>query len=165
MFSCADWSPDQRADASVVREVFDDSLALVGADVPPPVEQSTACFFSHTQTHVSGQVDLGDVDTALLVDYWDTLDFSIVDALEPKKPCYFFSTKGKRPYTEAAFEKDAQLTFGSETAGLPPEIHEQFSEQIYTIPMLPEARSLNLSNSVAIVLYEALRQHEFKGLR
>jgi len=99
------------------------------------------------------------------LDYWDDLDFRILDELELRESFYFFSTKGKRPYTEIAFEQDTQLIFGSESAGLPPEIHEQWPDQFYTIPMLPGARSLNLSNSVAIVLYEALRQNQFRELR
>jgi tRNA (cytidine/uridine-2'-O-)-methyltransferase len=74
-----------------------------------------------------------------------------------KPPFYFFSTKGKKCYTEIAFEKGAQLIFGSETAGLPPWIHETQGELLYSIPMRSEVRSLNLSNAVAIVLYEALR--------
>lgn len=98
------------------------------------------------------------------MDYWADLDFRILDALEPAEPCYFFSTKAQRPYTEIAFEPNAQLIFGSESSGLPPVLHEQWGDRFYTIPMLPGARSLNLSNSVAIVLYEALRQQRFKGL-
>ncbi|MCC5832946.1 MAG: tRNA (cytidine(34)-2'-O)-methyltransferase [Chlamydiales bacterium] len=99
------------------------------------------------------------------LDYWNDLDFRILDTLEPAQPCYFFSTKATRPYTEIRFESNAQLIFGSESAGLPPAFHEGWGDAFYTIPMLPGARSLNLSNSVAIVLYEALRQGLFKGLR
>ncbi|MCH9627588.1 MAG: tRNA (cytidine(34)-2'-O)-methyltransferase [Chlamydiales bacterium] len=99
------------------------------------------------------------------LDYWDALDFSIVDTFAPGNSFYFFSTKGKRPYTEISFEQNTQLIFGSESAGLPAEVHEKWSEHFYTIPMRPEARSLNLANSVAIVLYEALRQQGFKELR
>ncbi len=95
------------------------------------------------------------------LDYWDSLEFRILDELAPAKPCYFFSTKATRPYTEIAFEPHAQLIFGSESAGLPQTIHERWANHFYTIPMLPGARSLNLSNSVAIVLYEALRQNHF----
>ncbi len=98
------------------------------------------------------------------LDYWDNLDFRILDELELIEPFYFFSTKGKRPYTDIVFGEKAQLIFGSESAGLPQELHEQWSDKFYTIPMKQEVRSLNLSNSVAIVLYEALRQQNFKGL-
>ena len=82
-----------------------------------------------------------------------------------KRPCYFFSTKADRPYTEISFELDARLIFGSEGAGLPQKFHETYANQFYTIPMRTHLRSLNLSNSVAIVLYEALRQQEFRSLK
>ncbi len=98
------------------------------------------------------------------MDYWDDLDFKILDELKLQEPFYFFSTKGKRPYTEIPFTQDTQLIFGAESCGLPPHIYERYSEQMYTIPMRENARSLNLSNSVAIVLYEGLRQNQFKGL-
>lgn len=101
------------------------------------------------------------------LDYWDHLDLHIVDSLEDalEGPIYFFSTKGKTPYTEVCFDENACLVFGSETAGLPPWVHEKWKDQFYTIPMKEGARSLNLSNCVAIVTYEALRQSGFKGLQ
>lgn len=99
------------------------------------------------------------------MDYWEHLTYRVVDDYTPTTPFYCFSTKGKRPYTEVAYEKNAKLIFGAESAGLPHHYHEQWPEHFYTIPMLPETRSLNLSNSVAIVLYEALRQQDFTGLR
>lgn len=99
------------------------------------------------------------------LDYWNDLDLTLVDQFEPKKNCYFFSTKAKSIYTDIEFDEEAQLIFGSETSGLPPEVHATWQEHFYKIPMRPKARSLNLSNSVAIILYEALRQHLFKGLR
>lgn len=95
------------------------------------------------------------------MDYWEYLEINILDELAPTEPCYFFSTKAKRPYTDINFEQEARLVFGSESTGLPLSIHEQWADHFYTIPMLPAARSLNLSNSVAIVLYEALRQRHF----
>ena len=98
------------------------------------------------------------------LDYWDDLDFEIVDRFEPKTPFYFFSTRGKKVYTDIAFEENAQLIFGSESSGFPEEIYEKYAEHLYTIPMREGARSLNLSNSAAIVLYEGLRQLRFDPL-
>lgn len=101
------------------------------------------------------------------LDYWKDVDIEITDSLEKTliaSPFYFFSTKATRPYTEIQFEENAQLVFGSETAGLPNWVHERWPSQFYTIPMHPGARSLNLSNSVAIVLYEGLRQQGFSSL-
>lgn len=103
------------------------------------------------------------------LDYWEGLDVQIVDSLEdyleasPEIPFYFFSTKAKRLYTEITFETNCRLVFGSETAGLPPSIHQRWPDHLYRIPMLQGARSLNLANSAAIVVYEAHRQNGFKG--
>lgn len=99
------------------------------------------------------------------LDYWEDVDLEIVDSLEPllQEPFYFFSTKGKSLYTEIEFEESTQLIFGSETKGLPSWIHEKWPDHFYRIPMRAGARSLNLSNSVAIVLYEALRQQGFSN--
>lgn len=100
------------------------------------------------------------------LDYWDSVDIEIFDSLEEALdgPCYFFSTHGKKLYSEVTYEENACLIFGSETAGLPQWVHEKWPDRFYKIPMAPESRSLNLSNAAAIVLYEALRQSHFKSL-
>jgi tRNA (cytidine/uridine-2'-O-)-methyltransferase len=77
-------------------------------------------------------------------------------------PCFFFSSKAKRPYSTASFPKDSLLIFGSETEGLPDFLWQKHSERFYTIPMADGQRCLNLASSAAIVLYEALRQNEFQ---
>ena len=98
------------------------------------------------------------------LDYWNDVDVHIVNSLDEalEGPAYFLSTKGTRSYTQITFERNACLVFGSETAGLPQWVHEKWHEQFYKVPMKPQARSLNLSNTVAIVLYEALRQQQFE---
>jgi len=103
------------------------------------------------------------------LDYWDQLELEVVDDLDTyleQTPCptYFFSTKASDSYTSIAFEPNARLVFGSESAGLNEETHQKYSSQFYTIPMRKETRSLNLSNSVAIVLFEGLRQQNFSSL-
>ena len=80
-------------------------------------------------------------------------------------PFYFLSTKAPRAYTEVAYERDALLVFGKETAGLPETLLAAHWERAVRIPMISEARSLNLSNSVAMVAYEAMRQLDFPGLK
>lgn len=75
------------------------------------------------------------------------------------------TTKAKQIYTEAAFGPDDFIMFGKETAGIPEEVLVEYEETCIRIPMLDEIRSLNLSNSVGIVLYEALRQQGFAGLQ
>ena len=75
------------------------------------------------------------------------------------------TTKGSRPYTDADFTGDVSLLFGKETAGLPAWLREKYPDRCIRIPMISEARSLNLSNSVAVIAYEALRQQNFPGLK
>lgn len=78
---------------------------------------------------------------------------------------YMATTKSRQTYAEVSYEEDAYIMFGKETAGIPEEILLDNKETCIRIPMISEARSLNLSNSVAIVLYEALRQHNFDHLK
>ena len=104
------------------------------------------------------------------MDYWKDLDvrryINYEEFLEvnghPK--VYMATTKARRNYTQVKYEKDAYIMFGKESAGIPEEILVGNEETCIRIPMLPEIRSLNLSNSAAIILYEALRQQGFEGL-
>lgn len=100
------------------------------------------------------------------LDYLDDVEIDIVDSLEEAIDGSFFllSTKGAKNYSEIPFDESSCLIFGSESAGLPQWMHEKWPENFYRIPMKQTARSLNLSNAVAIVLYEALRQDGFKAL-
>ena len=75
------------------------------------------------------------------------------------------TTKARKIYTEVAYEPDCYLMFGKESAGIPEEILVNHQENSVRIPMIGDTRSLNLSNSVAIVLYEALRQNHFDHMR
>lgn len=105
------------------------------------------------------------------LDYWPLArvtvhdDFPSLLAKWPDLPLFFFTTKGARPYTDFDYPKDACLVFGRETRGLPETLLSKYPGRCARIPMLDEARSLNLSNSVAIALYEALRQQGFEDLR
>lgn len=104
------------------------------------------------------------------LDYWPMAsvrvhdDFAALRREIPAAPLYLFTTKGARPFTSYAYEADAMLVFGRETAGLPEKLLEKFPDRCARIPMRQGARSLNLSNSVAVALYEALRQQGFPGL-
>ena len=82
----------------------------------------------------------------------------------PNAHIYFATTKARHKYTDVEFEDNDYIMFGKESAGIPEEILIEHPDDCIRIPMLPEIRSLNLSNSVNIVLYEALRQNGFKGL-
>lgn len=102
------------------------------------------------------------------LDYWSEVDVNIIDDLEEylnQKRFYLFSTKAKKLYTEISYTEEDVLIFGSEDKGLPQIFWDKWPEKFYTIPMLPTCRSLNLSNSCAIVLYEAWRQMDFRGLK
>ena len=104
------------------------------------------------------------------LDYWDKLDLHIYKSLdeffEKNKggSFYYFSTKAKRFYTEAEYEDDCYLIFGKETKGLPEDIVFGAGDRAVRLPMRDGLRSLNLSNSVAVAVFEALRQGGFKGL-
>ena len=105
------------------------------------------------------------------LDYWYLLDItyyqSTEDFFEKNKgeKFYYFSTKAPQKHTDVAYEDKVFLVFGKETAGLPEALLQQNPDTTVRIPMIDEARSLNLSNSVAIVVYEALRQHNFEHLK
>ena len=104
------------------------------------------------------------------LDYWKDLDVvtysDYEDFLEknPGAKIYMATTKAPKVYTEAAFEPDCYIMFGKESAGIPEEILVEHKENCIRIPMIGYIRSLNLSNSVAIVVYEALRQNGFAGM-
>jgi tRNA (cytidine/uridine-2'-O-)-methyltransferase len=102
------------------------------------------------------------------LDYWDEMEIEIVDSIEERLETasfYYFSSKVKPLYTDISFKEDDLLIFGSETSGLPSYFFEKWPEKGHTIPMVGGKRCLNLANSVAIVLYEGLRQQGFKGLK
>ena len=104
------------------------------------------------------------------LDYWDKLDYTIYDSYldfmekNPDAKIYYASTKAPYVYSDVSFEDDCYIMFGKESAGIPEKILVNNQQTCIRIPMNPDIRSLNLSNSVAIVLYEALRQNGFKGM-
>lgn len=104
------------------------------------------------------------------LDYWDKLDVTIYDdyrdfmAKNPDAKIYMATTKSRQKYTDVRYEEDAYIMFGKESAGIPEELLLGNRERCVRIPMLRDERSLNLSNSVAIVVYEALRQQDFPML-
>ena len=104
------------------------------------------------------------------LDYWDLLDITYYDGLEDflRKAggeCYFFSTKAPSPYTEVKYPHSTYIVFGREDKGLPEDLLRENLENTVRIPMISDARSLNLSNSVAIGTYEILRQWGYPKLK
>ena len=105
------------------------------------------------------------------LDYWDKLNVNYYDNLEDLtknhvgEEFYYFTTKGRRSYIEPEYTSGCFIVFGKETAGLPADLLSKNHDRCFRIPMLEGIRSLNLSNSVAIVVYEAMRQNGFRGLK
>jgi tRNA (cytidine/uridine-2'-O-)-methyltransferase len=104
------------------------------------------------------------------LDYWHLVEITVYDNLDEyfskmgDDKLFLATTKAPRSYAEADLSGDVTLMFGKETAGLPEWLREKYRDSCIRIPMIEEARSLNLSNSVAVLAYEALRQQGFPGL-
>ena len=105
------------------------------------------------------------------MDYWKDLDVTTYVNWEdfceknPEAKIYYATTKARHVYSEVNYEADCYIMFGKESAGIPEEILKDNPDTCVRIPMVGETRSLNLSNSVAIVLYEALRQNDFSNMK
>lgn len=105
------------------------------------------------------------------LDYWDEVEISYYDSFEelkekhPSSRFWYFTTKGLNRHSDVKFERGDFLVFGKETKGLPEEMLKENRESCLRIPMIGETRSLNLSNSVAIAVYEGLRQQGFEGFK
>ena len=116
-----------------------------------------------------------EIDNAKLkragLDYWDKLDITFYDGLDdfyskhPDAKVYYFSTKAKHKYSNVTYPDDAWIMFGKETKGLPEELLYANPDTCVRIPMRDGLRSLNLSNSVAIAVYEILRQRDFEDMK
>lgn len=105
------------------------------------------------------------------MDYWKDLDVTTYTCWDDfcqknsDAKLYFATTKARHVYSEVNYEPDCYIMFGKESAGIPEEILKNHPDTCVRIPMVGETRSLNLSNSVAIVLYEALRQNDFSNMK
>ena len=105
------------------------------------------------------------------LDYWSKLDVTVYESYEdfleknPGAKIYYATTKGPQTYVDVQYEEDCFIMFGKESAGIPEDILYDNQETAVRIPMINDIRSLNLSNSVAIVLYEALRQNNFDHMQ
>ena len=131
------------------------------------------CLATNTALHLIGPLGFQLNDKALKragLDYWHDLDVTKYDdhaafmEAHPGVVVWKATTKAVRTYTEVKYGPDDFIMFGKESAGIPEEILVEDEEHCIRIPMASDIRSLNLSNAVAIVLYEALRQQGFEGL-
>lgn len=147
--------------------------------VEPEIPQNTGniartCACTGAALHLVKPLGFEIDDKKLIragLDYWHFLDITYYDSLDDfllktkDKIRYFCSTKAPKTYADVEYPEDSYLIFGKETKGLPEEVIFNNREQAIRIPMIEGARSLNLSNSVAIIAYEALRRQNFKTLK
>ncbi len=149
-------------------------IALVEPEIPQNTGNiSRTCAVTGSALHLVRPLGFSIDDSKLKragLDYWHALtlythdDFREIEATFARERIFLFSTHASRLYTEQEFRDGDMLVFGKETAGLPGELIARYGGNALRIPMGKELRSLNLSNAVAIVLYEALRQTGFPTL-
>ena len=146
--------------------------------VKPEIPQNTGniartCACTGARLHIVRPTGFTVTDKHLKrsgLDYWPYLDITWYDDLDdffaknPEAMCYYFTTKAQRRHTDMTYPDRAFLVFGKETKGLPEELLLAPPETCVRIPMMDDRRSLNLSNSVAVGVYEALRQWDFPEL-
>ncbi|MBQ9245754.1 tRNA (cytidine(34)-2'-O)-methyltransferase [bacterium] len=139
----------------------------------PEIPQNTGniarlCACSGARLYLVGKLGFSLTDKYVKragLDYWDSVEIIKYDSLDelkkdyPESTFYYLTTKSKNLYTDVKFKENDFLMFGPETRGIPEKILNENKDNSITIPMVEGQRSLNLSNSVAIVLYEAIRQN------
>jgi hypothetical protein len=132
------------------------------------------CVATGTSLHLIKPLGFDISDKAVRragMDYWKELDLHVYENFEefveknPGARIYMATTKARKAYTEVEYKENDFIMFGKESAGIPEEILVKYEGTSVRIPMIGEIRSLNLSNSVSIILYEALRQQDFEGMK
>lgn len=151
------------------------NIVLLEPEIPANTGNiGRTCVATGTRLHLIEPLGFSLSEKALKragMDYWSDLDVTTyVDyedflAKNPGVKLYFATTKGRHIYSDAAYEDNCYIMFGKESAGIPEEILKEHPDTSVRIPMIGETRSLNLSNSVAVVLYEALRQQGFAHMK
>ena len=150
------------------------NIVLLEPEIPANTGNiGRTCVATGTRLHLIEPLGFSLSEKALKragMDYWKDLDVTTYidygEFLEknPGAKIYMATTKARKVYTEVSYEDDCYIMFGKESAGIPEEILVENKESCVRIPMIGDIRSLNLGNSVAIVLYEALRQNGFAGM-
>lgn len=153
------------------------NIVLVEPEIPPNTGNVVRlCAVTGSKLHLVRPLGFSVDDKYLKragLDYWSLVDIKYYDSFQELRELYreskfyFATTKAEKYYNEIQFTSNDFLVFGKETQGLPQQLLEENKEYCMKIPMIEAtaARSLNLSNSVAIILYEALRQQEFLNLK
>lgn len=145
------------------------NIVLVNPEIPFNTGNiGRSCVATGTVLHLVGKLGFSLEEKEIRrsgLDYWKDLKYFRYDtwedflaAVPDAKDIYFFTTKSSSAFWDIKFTPDSYLVFGAESAGFPPEFYQKYKEQLYTIPMSGPVRSLNLSSSAAVVLFEAIRQ-------
>lgn len=146
--------------------------------VEPEIPQNTGniartCAATGARLHIVRPMGFSIDDKKLKrsgLDYWHYLDITYYENLadffaKVQGACFYFTTKARQVYTDVSYPNDCYLFFGKETRGLPEELLLQNPDRCVRLPMQPGLRSLNLSNTVAVAVYEVLRQWNFPALQ
>lgn len=150
------------------------NIVLVEPEIPMNTGNiARTCAATRSRLHLIRPLGFDISDRAVKragLDYWHMVDVRVYDNLEDLfrrnqiTDLWLATTKAPRDYSQAEFQEESWLFFGKETAGLPQWFREKHADRCIRIPMRPDARSLNLANSVAVLTYEALRQLGFPQL-
>lgn len=150
------------------------NIVLVEPEIPSNTGNiARTCAATRARLHLVRPLGFDISDRAVKragLDYWPMVDLRVYENIDeffrvnPAPDLWLATTKAPRDYTKASFRDGCWLMFGKETAGLPADLRMKYRERCIRIPMRPDARSLNLANSVAILAYEALRQQGFPDL-
>lgn len=151
------------------------NIVLLEPEIPANTGNiGRTCVATGTRLHLIEPLGFSLSEKALKragMDYWHELDVTTYINYEdflarnPDAKLFFATTKGRHIYSDARFSDNCYVVFGKESAGIPEEKLKEHPDTCVRIPMCGEARSLNLSNAVAVVLYEALRQQGFAGMK
>jgi tRNA (cytidine/uridine-2'-O-)-methyltransferase len=151
------------------------NIVLLEPEIPANTGNiARTCAATGTRLHLVGPLGFSTGDKELKragLDYWHLVQVFYYDSFDELYAAnrgatfYFTTTRAARWYTAVSYPPDCFLVFGKETAGLPETLLHEFADWLVRIPITSAARSLNLSNAAAIVLYEALRQNGFEGLK
>lgn len=151
------------------------NIVLLEPEIPANTGNiGRTCVATGTRLHLIEPLGFSLSEKALKragMDYWSQLDVTTyVDyadflARNPGAQLFFATTKAQHVYTDVAYSDDCYIMLGKESAGIPEEILKEHPDRCVRIPMIGETRSLNLSNSAAVILYEALRQQGFAQMK
>ncbi len=152
------------------------NIVLVEPEIPPNCGNiARTCAATGSRLHLVEPLGFDVSDKAVKragLDYWHLVEVTVYSGLDDlfrRRPeaagdLWLATTKAPRDYSQARFSPDCWLFFGKETKGLPLDFRERFRDRCVRLPMVSQARSLNLANSAAVLIYEALRQNGFPGL-